>query len=226
VTLRLDLAEIGAALLEVERDWSKIDAELVRLKLGRKNPFTASLRGNMLCAYAYLNELLVEQVEPFSECGIEQMLTLNNLVHFGTDETEMAQFASAIAANTEKFNSNIEPIIEWYLRHAAKGDHPCKLAAETYVSILGQPQLFVEGNHRTGSLIASWINLYAGFPPFVLSAQNAIAYFAPSAEIKLFADKTTWRGRRRLPKYRKAFRAFWDQHVESKYLLNAADSLV
>src|SRR5262252_6883039 len=190
--MRLDLALIESSLFEVEHDWSRIDAELERLRLGRKLPFTASLRSNMVCAYAHLDRLLAEQVEPFSQDGIEHMLTLNDLVHYGDDEALAGQFALAIEANIEKFNCNIEPIIDWYEKHASRGDHPFKLAAEMYVSILGQPQLFVEGNHRTGSLIASWINLLAGYPPFVLSTQNAIAYFAPSAEIKLFANKATW----------------------------------
>ncbi len=99
------------------------------------------------------------------------------------------------------------------------GDHPLKIAAEIYVSILGYPQLYIEGNHRTGSLIADWITVYHGFPPFVLSVDNAIAYFAPSAEIKSFADKSTWRGIARLPKYRKAFLTFWEQHIDDHYLI-------
>jgi hypothetical protein len=94
-------------------------------------------------------------------------------------------------------------------------------AAETHVSVFGYPQLFIEDNHRTGSLIASWINLDAGFPPFVLSVDNAIAYFAPSAGVKRFADKSTWRGKARLPKYRKSFREFWEHHVEAKYVIGS-----
>jgi hypothetical protein len=82
--------------------------------------------------------------------------------------------------------------------------------------------LFTEGNHRTGSLIASWINLFAGYPPFVLSVDNAFAYFASSAEIKQFADKSTWLGRRRLPEYRKSFRTLWEQLVEAKYVLQTS----
>jgi hypothetical protein len=104
-----------------------------------------------------------------------------------------------------KFNRNIEPILDWHERHTRHRNNPYKLAAETFVSIVGQPQPFVEGNHRTGALIAS---LYAGLPPFVLSVDNALTYFAPSAEIKQFADRSTWRGRRRIPKYRKSFRVF------------------
>jgi hypothetical protein len=51
-------------------------------------------------------------------------------------------------------------------------------------------QLFIEGNNRTGSLIASWINLYAGYPPFVLLEQSAVDYFAPSAAVKQFANRS------------------------------------
>jgi hypothetical protein len=217
---RLDLCEIDGALLEVERDWPRIDAELQRLHIGRKDPFTAVLRNNMLSAYAYLDQLLAQNIAPFSPACFDHMLTLNDRVHYGTDTALMAEFATAIESNVDKFNAQIDPIANWYWRHAGQKDHPYKLAAETYVSIVGEPQLFIEGNHRTGSLIANWINLYAGYPPFVLSVDNAIDYFAPSAAIKQFANRSTWRGRRQLPKYRKSFRTFWENHCEKKYVLD------
>jgi hypothetical protein len=66
--------------------------------------------------------------------------------------------------------------------------------------------------------------LHAGYPPFVLSPENAIDYFAPSAAIKRFASRSTWRGRWQLPKYRKSFRTFWEHHVETKYVRVALDS--
>jgi hypothetical protein len=69
--------------------------------------------------------------------------------------------------------------------------------------VLSQPQLYQEGNLRTGSLIASGILLQSGCPPFVLTRQNAVAYFNPSPEIK-FTDKRTIRGKLRLPKERSA----------------------
>ena len=217
-TLRPNLSAIDESLHEVQKDWPLIDLELAQHRIGRKDPFTECLRQNMLSAYAHLDHLIRRDIEPFSTKGVAQMLTLNNRVHYGNDKALMAEFKSAISANAEKFHTNIGAIARWYRRHADRGDHPYKLAAETYVSILGQPQLFIEGNHRTGSLIASWINLRAGYPPFVLSVANAVAYFAPSAEIKLFGDRSTWRGRRRLPKYRRSFRDFWEHHVEEKYV--------
>jgi hypothetical protein len=221
VSLRLDLSAVEAALEKVEREWPRIDAELDRSGIGRKDLFSAFLKGNMVRAYGLLDDLVSRQVHPFSRHGIEHMLTLNNRVHYGSDCVLMAEFASAIDANATKFRDNIEPVVAWYEKHARRDDHPLKLAAETYVSILGHPQLFIEGNHRTGSLIASWINMHAGFPPFVLSVDNAIAYFGPSAEIKRFADKSTWRGRARLPKYRKSFREFWERHVEARYVIRS-----
>jgi hypothetical protein len=164
VVARLDLPAINEALIAVENDWPRIDAELARLKIGRKDPFTALLRGNMLSAYAYLNQLLEQGIAPHSDASLEHLLLLNERVHYGTDAGLRAQYRAAIAATVAKFNRNIEPILDWHERHMRHGNNPYKLAAETYVSIVGQPQLFVEGNHRSGALIASWINLYAGLP--------------------------------------------------------------
>jgi hypothetical protein len=47
---------------------------------------------------------------------------------------------------------------------------------------------------------------------------NALAYFKPSKEIKRFADKSTWRGRMRIPKYRACFKRFWEENMDSKYI--------
>jgi hypothetical protein len=89
-----------------------------------------------------------------------------------------------------------------------------KVAAQVYVGVLSYPQLYQEGNHRTGSLIASGILLQSGCPPFVLTRRNAIAYFNPSADIK-FTNKRTVRGVLRLPKYRRQFRDFLRHNVSA-----------
>jgi hypothetical protein len=91
------------------------------------------------------------------------------------------------------------------------------VASQIYVGVLSQPQLYQEGNHRTGSLIASGILLQTGCAPFVLTPRNAIAYFNPSSEIK-FTDKRSIRGRLRLPKYRRQFREFFQQNVSLKFV--------
>ncbi len=217
---RLHLELIDLSLRTVEMHWKEMDDELALRGIGRKDtPFKATVRMRMLSAYSYLDALLAQQIPPFSPESIDHMLVLNERVHYGTDRQLISEYVFAIEATAEKFHQNIRPIQNWYEEHTKRGDHPLKIAAEIYVSILGYPQLYIEGNHRTGVLIADWINVYYGFPPFVLSVDNAIAYFAPSAEIKSFADKSTWRGRARLPKYRKSFLKFWESHIDSQYLI-------
>jgi hypothetical protein len=180
MTSRLNLREIADQLCEVELNWPRIDAALQRSNVGHKEPFTALLRTNMVSTYAYLDTLLSNRAAPFSLDGIDHVLALYERVHYGDELALRVEFASAIDANVDKFNVQIEPIAVWYWRHAGRGQHSYKRAAETYISIIGQPQLFIDGNHRSGSLIASWINLWAGSPLFVLSEQNAVAYFGLS----------------------------------------------
>ena len=221
--LRLNLVEVEQSLTSVEENWKKIDDELDLRKIGRKDtPFNADIKEKMMSAYGFLDILLREGMEPFSDESLEDMCELNNLVHYGLDSRLRQEYAKAIVANSKKFYRNVDPIIRWYKNHMKREPHPLKVAAEVYVSILGSPQLFIEGNHRAGSLISSWINMYYGNPPFVLNVKNAIAYFEPSAEIKRFADKSTWRGRARLPKYRKSFKEFWEKNIDWKYVVKSS----
>jgi hypothetical protein len=221
--LKLNLTAVEQSLQGVERNWKKIDDKLASEKIGRRDtPFDTIVHARMMTAYTHLDRLLKQGVEPFSAESLSEMLELNNLVHYGEDWELRLQYHKAIMSTSEKFYTQIEPIAKWYKKHMKGEPHPLKVAAEVYVAILGHPQLFIEGNHRTGSMICSWISMYYGRPPFVLSVDNAIAYFRPSAEIKKFADKSTWRGRQRLPKYRRSFKEFWETNIDSKYVLKAA----
>ena len=216
--LRFNLRNVEKSLLEVERNWDKIDDELDFEKLGRRDTFDSVIRGRMMDAYQRLDKLLWKKIEPFSAEGIPEILELNNIVLCGFDLPLRFEYNQAIQANSEKFMELIDPIEKWYRNHMKSNPHPLKVAAEVYVAVLGFPQLFIEGNHRTGNLISNWISMYYGHPPFVLSVNNAIAYFKPSKEIKRFADRSTWRGRARLPKYRSCFKKFWEENIDSKYV--------
>ena len=48
-----------------------------------------------------------------------------------------------------------------------------------------------------------------------------VPYFKPSKEIKRFVDRSTWRGRARLPKYRSCFKKFWEENIDDKYVEKA-----
>lgn len=214
--INLDL--VSESLYSVEASWPYINDQLDVLGVGRKDEFSYIVRDNLVLAYAYLDLLIRDRMAPFSKESIDQMLELNHIVHYGHDEELRFEYREAKQATADRFYEHIEPIAAWYKKHEAKNDNSIKLAAEIYVAILGKPQLYDEGNHRTGNLIANWIDAYSGLGIFVLNSANAVSYFAPAAEIKYFTDKSTWRGRMKLPKYRKKFGEFWQNNIDERYL--------
>ena len=72
--------------------------------------------------------------------------------------------------------------MNWYSLHRKKD--VWRRAAGIYNRILSEPQLFIEGNHRTGALIMSYLLTREGQPPFVLTRKNAKGFFDPSSVVK------------------------------------------
>lgn len=212
--LRLHLGRIEDELLDVQRHFPAINAALN----SRRDDFTDTVRQNMLAAYEFLDAAIRDNLDLFSEEGLEALLQLNHLVLLGRGY-DPREFGTHITVTRRQFFDNfrlyVKPIRRWYRKHET--DNPYKVAAQVYVGVLSQPQLFQEGNHRTGSLIASGVLLQNGCPPFVLTRQNAVAYFNPSSEIK-FTDKRSVRGKLRLPKYQSEFREFLERNVNEAYV--------
>jgi hypothetical protein len=212
--LRLHLGHIEDELCDVQRHFPAINAVLNC----RRDDFTDTVRQNMLTAWEFLDAVIHDELDLFSDEGLEALLQLNHLVLLGKGYDSLA-FNRHITLTRRQFFENfrtyVKPIRRWYRKHDT--DNPYKVASQIYVSVLSQPQLFQEGNHRTGSLIASGILLQNGCPPFVLTRKNAIAYFNPSSEIK-FTDERTIRGKLRLPKYQDNFREFLQANVNQAYV--------
>ena len=101
--LKFNLRNVECSLLDVERNWKKIDDELEHEKLGRRDTFDYIIRGRMMDAYRHLDIQLRKEVEPFSKEGIPEILELNNLVHYGHDLLLRLEYNQAILANSEKF---------------------------------------------------------------------------------------------------------------------------
>ena len=72
--------------------------------------------------------------------------------------------------------------MDWYALNGSKS--VWRRAAGVYIRILSEPQLFIEGNHRTGALIMTYLLAREGRPPFVLTEKNAREYFNPSSVFK------------------------------------------
>jgi hypothetical protein len=210
----LHMGCIEDALRDVQRHFPSINAALNC----RRDEFTDQVRRNMLTAYEFLDAVIGDELDLFSEKGLEALLQLNHLVLLGRGYDARA-FRGHITVTRRqffaKFQRYVKPIRRWYQKHET--ENPYKVASQIYVGVLSQPQLYQEGNHRTGSLIASGILLQNGCPPFVLTRQNALAYFNPSSEIK-FTDKRNIGGKLRLPKYQREFREFLQQNVNRAFL--------
>jgi hypothetical protein len=212
--LRLHLRRIEDELRDVQRHFPAINAVLNC----RRDDFSDTVLQNMLAAYEFLDAVVADKLDLFGDEGLEALLQLNHLVLLGRGY-DLRAFDRHITVTRGQFFENfrryVKPIQRWYRKHET--ENPYKVASQVYVGVLSQPQLYQEGNHRTGSLIASGILLQSGCPPFVLSRQNAVAYFNPSSEIK-FTDKRTVRGKLRLPKYQQNFREFLERNVNQTYM--------
>jgi len=221
MSYRPDLKEIERSYQEVLAKWMVIDDELDDLKIGRKDtPFDQTLMENMLCAWEYLDYFMRKKKHGLlSREGGPDMLEINHRVHYGVDYVQRDEYQKALAATTEKFSRYIVPIRKYYKRKTSLKASTNKIAAEVYIAILGQPQLFIEGNHRSGSVIASWINLVDNKPPFVLSVENAVAFFKPAGEIKKFNKRSMWRSLTKLPAYKKDFKKFWRNHCAMQFVV-------
>jgi prophage maintenance system killer protein len=209
----LDLARIEQSLREVQRHFQAINAQLDV----KREDMTDDLIANLLCAYRYLDDLVDRFDGLFADRELEELLELNHRVLCGDEQMVRTEYHRHVLATQEKFYHNLHWVRDWYQKH--RNDPVYKRAAGVYVRILCQPQLFIEGNHRTGALIASLELVRHGRPPFVLSQENAVAYFNPSSVIKWknrlkYMDRTF-----HIPGLKKKFGQFLEKQAAYDYLL-------
>jgi hypothetical protein len=205
---RLDLPSIESALRDVQQRFT----ELSRYFTEPRDPFTDEVLQNVLAGYALIDDYVARDVDLFDLQQVNLMLEINATVLCGSDPAGRAEFADHLAATEEHFFNNteggIKDLYNWYC--AYRSESVWKRAAGVYVRILSRPQLFIEGNNRTGSLIVSYLLMRAGLPPFVLSLTNAEGYFNPSSVIRNSA-KHGVKALYELPKIKKKYAAFLEE---------------
>jgi hypothetical protein len=88
-----------------------------------------------------------------------------------------AAYARHIAATEHRCyderHGGVRTLVEWQTQH--KDESAWIRAAGAHVLILSKPQLFIEGNHRSGALVMSYLLVREDKPPFVLTMENADA---------------------------------------------------
>jgi len=143
---------------------------------------------NLITGYALINHLLEANIDLFALGSSAYLLELNTRVLCGTSEEKRSEYHKHITANYryfyERTDAGIHDLAEWYALH--RHESVWHRAASIYIRILSEPQVFIEGNDRTGALVMSYILAKEGQPPFVLTTANAKVYFESSALIKKF----------------------------------------
>ncbi|WP_010171494.1 hypothetical protein [Pseudomonas sp. PAMC 25886] len=218
---RLDLAAIERALREVQRRF----AELSRHFTEPRDPFTDEVLLNVLEGYALIDDYVARGVDLFDLQHLDLMLEINATVLCGTDPARRQEYSHHLEATEQHFFNNVEggikDLYNWYC--AYRSESVWKRAAGVYVRILSKPQLFIEGNNRSGSLIVSYLLMRAGLPPFVLTLENAEGYFNPSSVIRNSA-KHGVKALYELPKIKKKYAAFLEEQAPDPEVFFLSDA--
>lgn len=207
--------------MEVQAQFEQLNTQLYE----QRDAFDDTVCRNMLQGYALIDRLVVDDIDLFDLQQIDWMIEINTTVLCGIDPQQRQEFSQHIAMTKKRFFSNdeggVRDLLEWYDRH--RKESVWKRAAGVFVRILSQPQLFIEGNHRSASLIVSFLLMREGLPPFVLSTDNAVAFFNPASIIRR-TPKNGLIALVKLPKIKKKYAAFLRTQSSSKFLKTFAKS--
>jgi hypothetical protein len=127
--------------------------------------------------YRYVDELLAGRIELFQYGQSRHMLELNHRVLCGTTPERRRQFADHIAETERWFYDRpggIAGFSDWLQRNRTRPPRP--LAAGVFVQVISTPQLFIEGNGRTATLLASYVLARAHLPPMVATVETFPRY--------------------------------------------------
>ncbi len=215
---RLDLSAIEHALRKVQSRFAELSQHFTE----QRDPLTDEVLLNVVEGYALIDDYVARGVDLFDLQQLNLMLEINATVLCGRDPAGREEYAQHLLATEEHFFNNVEggikDLFNWYGSH--RNESVWKRAAGVYVRILSEPQLFIEGNNRSGSLIVSYLLMREGLSPFVLTLENAEGYFNPSSVIRNSA-KHGIKALYELPKIKKKYAAFLEEQAPapSKFFL-------
>lgn len=210
-----DIDKIAVAL----HGFQAIFAEINRGLTLHREALEDDMIDRILQAYGFLNDLLGKDVDLFSLAGLHSMLELNHIVLCGTEPSTRYEYHSHIVDTRKRFQNNIRKTRKWVMKKA-DAIPPVALATGFYCRMLSRPQLYFEGNHRTGNIILNYLLICASYPPFLITADNAFEYLELSGHIKFMnKDKQSDRWLK-WSKYEKLFQSFIERNASDAWLMN------
>jgi hypothetical protein len=185
-----------------------------------RDPMSDDAVTNMVAGYELVDALVAGGIDLFAMGNLKYLLELNTTVLCGTDPVKREEYARHRQTTEQRFyeeqHGGIRDLVEWY--EGRSGESPWMRAAGMYIRLLSRPQLFLEGNHRTGALAMSYVLVRENEPPFVLTTENAATYFDPSAVIQ-DTEKQGLAMLFRSPGLTRRLATFLVDHADRKYLL-------
>lgn len=185
-----------------------------------RDPMSDEAVRNMVAGYELVDALVAGGLDLFAMGNLKYLLELNTTVLCGTDPVKREEYAGHRQSTEQRFydeqHGGIRDLVEWY--EGRSGESAWMRAAGVYIRLLSRPQLFLEGNHRTGALAMSYILVREDEPPFVLTPENATTYFDPSSVIQ-DTEKQGLAMLFRSPGLTRRLATFLLEHADRRYLL-------
>jgi hypothetical protein len=209
----INLPAIESAFRKLQNVFPEINRSLFE----RRDPLDDEVVRNLLEGYAMIDRLIDDGVDLFAMGNLHYWLDLNAIVLCGL--TGASSHRLLLEATEKKFydqpGGGIRDIVEWVGRSGGKD--VWRRAAGVFIRMLSEPQLFIEGNHRTGALIMSYMLAREGRPPFVLTEKNARGFFDPSSVFKK-SSKRNMVTRVKMPGLTRAFAEFLKGQANNAFL--------
>ena len=182
VARTLDLAAIEVSLRALQGALPDVNRSL----LNDHPPLLDSSLGAMLAGYAELDRLARRDIDLFARGQSRRLLELNRLVLYGERSPRGHAHVRALDNAERHFYESraggVGDFVDWHERHRTLS--PSRLAAGLYLRLQCNPQLYIEGNHRTGALILSHVLMRRERPPLVLTPALAGDWFALTPELQ------------------------------------------
>ena len=211
--MQFNLVTIEESLRRFQKEFPAINDRLAI----RRETLTETMVDQIVEAYRFLNTLLVKEMDLFTPAGLHALLELNHIVLCGTDAQTRSQYYFHLNETRNSFLRQIKPIKDWVLRKRKEND-PYALATGFYSRQLSRPQLFLEGNHRTGNIILNYLLVSKRSAPYIVSVDDAHIYLDISGDIKYTENGNHLDTALRMPGHRKRFRSFLKHHVRDRFL--------
>lgn len=212
---QFNLKSIGQAISSFQKHFTAISEKLHM----RREELDQEMSDRILSAYDFLNSLLAKDVDLFTPAGMHNLLELNHIVLCGTDAVTRTQYYNHLQETRSGFLKKVRPIKEWVIKKREKND-PWKVATGYYAKSLSQPQLFIEGNHRTGNIILNYLLISKDKPPFVISEHSAVEYLNLSTMIKFSNKNSALDSTLKFPGLRKKFHDFLKEKGNLDFLMH------